>query len=621
MGTDPTFDDIFFKVNDARIPAQHKEKFLDNSKNLTSLHLIIFCAQQFLSTEQIMRENQMSQIISCFNKKLPDYFIKNEIRLDLITKLQFSEEHKSKIKSEEEKMLFRNKYEINGNSAMTIKNLLNSYFNLIDRGIDTKYFESYRVMVQQINSHLKKKLENIEENISSKDYTERGYTSLHSYLRPVFVNCSPDLLMIYMSKFRLISEKYMSHYIELKTDFQGMEDDVFLKAKEFNRMVIMKKNLIQNLMKINIICIGEDNLDYLIEKLLESINTLKTKLDHYYDKVRKEAKEIFQKEKEEKRMKENQKFKRNVDIKEKSRDKGKDKADEIQEDESGENLPSIEKFLESIHIYYGPAKTHEESDCLYDFLRRNDEVYNRLFTGKFLPGDFDAYNDETKDDDLKKKRNTMFDYLYPQEAKCHFQLNCFMAEATYKEESKNPDSENSPNKLHRTCYFHTNVIIHEKPKNGDQSSNKDIYIVNLNSFESAKRYPHNFITNENTNYLTYYTIKGGIEGGDMPKDYSRDPKEYKDAKETSIEGDIINFQACCEECKIGDHFEQNFNFEEFDYEIKFGGREGNPISTKINENTKAYIIEKMEIKRVSFPGDHKDEKIPLKLNIATFTEF
>ena len=135
---------------------------------------------------------------------IPEYKTKEGYNLELITSSLFDQKNENII----------NLYEKNISRNTANKSLLNSFFNIIDEGLNTNYLRDFIPMVKAI----KQKIE--ESNNTQQGQEKEKLINLRKYLLPKieiksFSNTNFTLLNMYKDIYLNLEDKYMKHHSDV----------------------------------------------------------------------------------------------------------------------------------------------------------------------------------------------------------------------------------------------------------------------------------------------------------------------------------------------------------------------------------------------------------------------
>jgi hypothetical protein len=497
-------------------------KSLKEFNYLTIMHLIIFFCQQILGYKDKIKSSIYCRLCEQYFKAIPDYKNRDGY-IDLV----------GKKKSEDKKESINNSFDKNVSRNTLNKSLLNSFLNILDVGLKTDYYKDFLPMIKELEKKIMGSI-NVQEGQHGIELL-----NLRKFLIPkVEIKSTKGLSLIYLYQCNYINieDKYLSH---LKKTIDYKDYDINPEDKQrvdqFNCIVNIKKNILENYLKMRFI-LHEEQLISFINILLNDVEELRDKLLEREYNERKKLEEQKEKEKEQKEKKLKQetekKFKKKRDETQIEKEKKKKEHEEklksmsfydlkkllennpndieaqnaIQKRES-DSLPDIVDFIDSIVLYILPNDMFEQH--LSDYICRNNFIYKYIFSKK-SGMDYNIINRLLKENlciYLEEANNYLELDVYkivltPSKVNEKLIINYFYSfieiefidenpplSITYLNNSENPEYEKSVSKL---------------------SEIKKIYIMNLMFKEKGKKETLSgakYIINENSGLLTVFCMK------------------------------------------------------------------------------------------------------------------
>lgn len=516
-----------FKEPKAQMRQKNEMKTVRNFKHLTIMHLILFCCQQFSSYSKKLNKNILQKTTEFYSKMIPEYKTKEGYNLELITSSLFDE------KSEKIKLL----YEKNISRNTCNKSLLNSFFNIIDEGLNTHYLKDFLPMVKAIKQKL-------EDSNNSQQGQERGkLINLRKYLLPkieskLSSNANFSILNLYKDIYLNLEDKYMKHLSDIiKYENYHISKSMQNRVDAFNKVVLMKKKLLEKKIKVRIIT-DEENFTQILSTLFKDINTLNKELS---EKEEQEKNEMIQVESLTDKRKESNKDMNNSysdDDKGFDEDVKSKKTNEkinpntvsyrsllnLKKDENIKNskikellqlkkirennsIPTLDIFLNSLIIFILPSNSSNSSNpqnMLSNYIGRHDAIYKSLIS-RLIP--------ETGKNINETKYYLGLLSLYLTEAKDYFELNIYKAVLVEDEEQKILDSiyfysymeiDLDSNVKNDLCFY--DLKNQRIPISKETNNIKKIIIVNI--IPDIKGNIHvSYLTKENSGMLDVYLVK------------------------------------------------------------------------------------------------------------------
>ena len=477
----------YFKEPISKLQHKHERKTIRNFKQLTIIHLIMYCAQQFLSHNTKITKMKLQKITDYYSKMIPEYKVNGDFSLELMTTSLFDAK-KHLIVELFQKNLYRN---------TTNKSLLNSFINIIDKGLNSDYLKDFLPMVKAV----KQKIDDASAVQQSQD--KEKFINLYKYLLPkieVTTNTGGlglSLLELYKKMYINIEDKYVKHAADfINYENYHIDKETQQRVDWFNKFVIIKRNLMFSYIKLRIIC-EEEHLDALFISIYADLMRLNNE--------REALKEEAQRVKEEQKAKEEEMNKRKknvvVGVQEREEQRSSHNNNDNNVDNNDNNngdtnvkqefnphkvnykemitdpkspehnsddtlvkmkrireqnaSPDIETFMSSIVIYIIPSNV-SNNNMLIQYISRHDFIY------KMLISKLSFTNIKTTSYEIKSLMYLLNMYLM--EAKRTFPLNVYLINVNAKQSSRRrskeyPEKLVSPQCCPYFCYSFFDITI------------------------------------------------------------------------------------------------------------------------------------------------------------------
>ena len=604
----PIFDiesnQTIFKEPKDKIRQKNEVKTIRNFKHLTIMHLILFCCQQFSSHNQKIRKTKLQKITEYYSKMIPEYKTKEGYNLELITSSLFDQKNENII----------NLYEKNISRNTANKSLLNSFFNIIDEGLNTNYLRDFIPMVKAI----KQKIE--ESNNTQQGQEKEKLINLRKYLLPKieiksFSNTNFTMLNMYKDIYLNLEDKYMKHLSDvIHYENYHISPEMQSRVDDFNKVVVMKKKLLEKYMKVRYV-VDEETFNQLIQCLFNDIEILKREL---IEKAEREEEEKKQQIKEENEKENNSSDNNSDSMSMKGDDDTKSKKDtkeklhpnkinyrailnikkeEYKNEETKEllklkkvkednSLPSIDVFLNSIIIYILP---NNPKNMLSNYIGRHDYIYKSLIS---------KLGNGINRNVAEGKYNLHLLTLYLTEAKHVLELNIYTAQFL----------DSNKNQLYPLYYFYSifeldvstaagfDLALYDKNEEKIELTTelakiRKIMIINISpdSRDNVK-----YISKENSELLDVYLIK--IE-------------KFSGENNNKLFDKIVNFQSVTDNYKVSG-LEINGRFRRISIDLNLPSNKYDFDESKINQ---------IKIGRATYTDNNKNQ-YNFKARVATFAK-
>ena len=445
------------------IEYKSESKFLKDFKYLTIIHLIIFCGIQFMSYSKKLSMIKLKKIYDFYCKAIPEYKTKEGLNIELLTKSQLDQKSE-KIKNIFDKNLLRNTCN---------KSLLNSFFNIIDEGLNTDYFKDFLPLIKGIK---KKTEENINNNnISNKEKFK--LINLRKYLKPKIdfriKNEKISFLNLYKDYYLNLEDKYFRHLTDkIKYENFNISKQDKYRVDIFNNIVKVKNKIIFNFIQLKLIYSENEIIDF-FKILLKDIEELKNQSNKKILFQQQEEKDKNNEKDIEINISHNKPFKSNIN---KSNEKNiNNKKEEFNENnytysellnikknhphklkleklkikKEFDALPNLDIFLNSITLYILPDINN---NILTNYMNKNDFIYYFLI-GKLIENNLKEIDKNIIKDNI---------FFYFTEAKYYFYLNIYEIKLFIENDNINNINENLNNELENNFvieYFYTFLDI------------------------------------------------------------------------------------------------------------------------------------------------------------------
>ena len=614
----------YFKEPVSKLQHKNERKTVRNFKQLTVIHLIMYCAQQFLSHSTKVAKTKLQKITDYYAKMIPEYKVNGSFALELMTTSLF----------DAKKHLIRELFQKNLHRNTTNKSLLNSFINIIDRGLNSDYLKDFLPMVRAV----KQTLDDASAVQQSQD--KEKFVNLYKYLIPKVQFTEPgglgfSLLQLYKQMYINIEDKYVKHAADF-INYQNyrIDRETQQRVDWFNKFVVTKRNLMFSYIKLRFIC-EEENLDRLLISIYADLMRL--------NNDRELLKEQEQRAKEEQKAKEEEMNKRkkamnvvpeaneepkqqqqgsaHVDnddgnthelnpnkvnykelisdpkLEERSADDPVVKVKNIREQNAS---PDIDTFMSSIVIYVIPNNL-SNNNMLVQYMSRHDFIYKTLVSKLVFP------NSNSKPSPQEIKSQLYLLNMYLMEAKRTIPLNVYLIKVDHKHFSRRrskeyPEQLNSPPYCPYFCYsffdisvvpnVHTTRITMYNAKN-----EKKVYtelsklkrIIGVNIFPDNLELPNaKYVCNENGKEMALFFVK---------------PEKQFVGDSTKLHEKILALQSMSE-CFLATKLEiSQCTFESF----------------TVDNATYDHSITHLELVKLTYTNSNEQET-DFKLNIASFTD-
>ena len=517
-----------FKEPKDQMRQKNEMKTVRNFKHLTIMHLLLFCCQQFSSYSKKLNKNILQKITEFYSKMIPEYKTKEGYNLELITSSLFDE------KNEKIKLL----YEKNISRNTCNKSLLNSFFNIIDEGLNTHYLKDFLPMVKAIKQKL-------EDSNNSQQGQERGkLINLRKYLLPKIEekssnNPSFSILNLFKDIYLNLEDKYMKHLSDIiKYENYHISKSMQNRVDTFNKFVLMKKKLLEKKIKVRIIT-DEETLGQILVTLFKDITILNKELLEKEEQEKNEMNQVDSStdkrkdstnkdmnnsmsdddkgfDEDGKSKKTNEKINPNtvsyrslLNLKKDENIKNSKIKEliEIKKKRENNSIPALDIFINSLIIYILPSSSSNSSNpqnMLSNYIGRHDAIYKSLIS-RLIP--------ETGKNINETKYYLGLLSLYLTEAKDYFELNIYKALLVEEEEQKILES------IYFYSYMEIDLDSTVKPEltffdlktqripfSKEPNNIKKIIIVNI--IPDIKGNIHvNYLAKENSGMLEVYLVK------------------------------------------------------------------------------------------------------------------
>lgn len=494
----------YFKEPITKLHHKHERKTLRNFSQLTMIHLIMYCAQQFLSHSAKLPKMKLQKITDYYSKMIPEYKVNGVFSLELMTTTLFDvKEHHHVIVEMFQKNLYRN---------TTNKSLFNSFINIVDRGLNSDYLKEFLPMVKAVKAKID------EASAVQQSQDKEKLVNVYKYMLPKIelTGCtggaSYSLLKVYMNMYMNIEDKYVKHAADV-INYENYHIDKATQQRVdwFNKFVMIKRSLMFAYVKVRVIC-EEEKLDDVLISMYADVMKLER------DREAKKMKEKERKVKEEQKAKEEEmnKRKKKVDasvnehhgqqkdssslllLHNNTNDNTTTNIDNTSTNSNKEELnpykvnykdmrrvdeeyasnnpndpivkmkhirernasPDVDTYMSSVILYIIPNVVTGNNNMLIQYISRHDFIYKLLISKLSFS--------TLKSTSYDAKALTYQLNMYLMEAKRTFKLNVYLINVKGKHQNRRrskeyPDNLVSPDSCPYFCYSFFDLAIAAKP--------------------------------------------------------------------------------------------------------------------------------------------------------------
>lgn len=457
----------YFKEPITKLHHKHQRKTLRNFSQLTIIHLIMYCAQQFLSHSSKLPKMKLQKITDYYSKMIPEYKVNGAFSLELMTTTLFDVKQHLIVEMFQ-KNLYRN---------TTNKSLFNSFINIVDKGLNSDYLKEFLPMVKAV----KAKIDDASAVQQSQD--KEKFVNVYKYLLPKIelTGCtggtSYSLLKVYMNMYMNIEDKYVKHAADvINYENYHIDKETQQRVDWFNKFVVIKRSLMFTYVKVRVIC-EEEKLDDVLISMYADVMKMER------DREVKKMKEKERKVKEEQKAKEEEMNKRkkkvdasvnehhvqqnnnntndnttNIDNTNNTSDNSKEELNpykvnykDMRVDEEYANInpndpivrmkhirernasPDIDTYMSSIILYIIPNIVTGNNNMLIQYISRHDFIYKLLISKLSFS--------TLKSTSYDAKALTYQLNMYLMEAKRTFKLNVYLINVKSKHQNRRNSKE------------------------------------------------------------------------------------------------------------------------------------------------------------------------------------
>ena len=542
----------YFKEPITKLHHKHERKTLRNFSQLTIIHLIMYCAQQFLSYNTKLPKMKLQKITDYYSKMIPEYKVNGAFSLELMTTSLFDVKQHLIVEMFQ-KNLYRN---------TTNKSLFNSFINIVDKGLNSDYLKEFLPMVKAV----KAKIDDASAVQQSQD--KEKFVNVYKYLLPKIelTGCTGgaaySLLKVYMNMYMNIEDKYVKHAADvINYENYHIDKETQQRVDWFNKFVVIKRSLMFAYVKVRVIC-EEEKLDDVLISIYADLMRMEK------DREVRKMKEKERRVKEEQKAKEEEMNKRkggikinasvnehsssllhnnnnnntndntNITTKEEFNPYKVNYKDMRVDDEYANNnvndpivkmkhirernaSPDIDTYMSSIILYIIPNIVTGNNNMLIQYISRHDFIY-KLLISKLSFSTLKSTSYDAKS--LTYQLN-----MYLMEAKRTFKLNVYLINVKSKHQNRRrskeyPDNLVSPDRCPYFCYAFFDIAIVAKPNETKitmYTAKNEKKVYNTTELNRVKRVvginiiPDNvelggmkYVCNENGKEMAVFFIKG-----------------------------------------------------------------------------------------------------------------